>query len=134
MSKPSDFVQGTLDLLILKIVALEPMHGWAISQSSLSEPRFFRSARGVVASCRTGPLGPRQLLCESIEEFQDQVCRRHVPVTVGDRQRVPRRPPEANRQVDRVLGIVVAMHFEVAGMAVRRVGAPEHDRVLLIQL
>ncbi len=32
MSRPSDFVQGTLDLLILKIVALEPLHGWAISQ------------------------------------------------------------------------------------------------------
>src|SRR5207342_2059472 len=32
MSKPSDLVQGTLDLLILKIVALGPMHGWAIGQ------------------------------------------------------------------------------------------------------
>ena len=32
MSKPPDLVQGTLDLLILKIIALEPMHGWAISQ------------------------------------------------------------------------------------------------------
>ena len=32
MSKPSDLVQGTLDLLILKIVALEPLNGWAISQ------------------------------------------------------------------------------------------------------
>lgn len=32
MSKPSDLVQGTLDLLILKILALGPMHGWAISQ------------------------------------------------------------------------------------------------------
>jgi transcriptional regulator len=31
MSKPSDLVQGTLDLLILKIIALEPQHGWAIS-------------------------------------------------------------------------------------------------------
>jgi len=30
MSKPSDGVQGTLDLLILKILALEPLHGWAI--------------------------------------------------------------------------------------------------------
>ena len=27
-----DLLQGTLDLLILKIVALEPMHGWGISQ------------------------------------------------------------------------------------------------------
>ena len=32
MSKPSDLVQGTLDMLILKILALEPMNGWAISQ------------------------------------------------------------------------------------------------------
>jgi transcriptional regulator len=32
MSKPSDLVQGTLDLLLLKIVALEPINGWSISQ------------------------------------------------------------------------------------------------------
>jgi PadR family transcriptional regulator PadR len=32
MSKPSDLVQGTLDLLVLKILALGPMHGWSISQ------------------------------------------------------------------------------------------------------
>ena len=32
MSKPNDLVQGTLDLLILKLLALEPLHGWAISR------------------------------------------------------------------------------------------------------
>ena len=32
LSKPTDLVQGTLDLLVLKIIALEPMHGWAIAQ------------------------------------------------------------------------------------------------------
>ncbi len=32
MSKPSDLVQGTLDMLILKILAFEPLNGWAISQ------------------------------------------------------------------------------------------------------
>jgi PadR family transcriptional regulator PadR len=32
VSKPTDLVQGTLDLLILKTVALGPMHGWAIAQ------------------------------------------------------------------------------------------------------
>src|SRR5262245_14978119 len=33
MSKPkSDLLQGTLDLLILKTLALEPMHGWGITQ------------------------------------------------------------------------------------------------------
>ncbi len=32
MSKPTDLLQGTLDLLILKIVGLEQIHGWALSQ------------------------------------------------------------------------------------------------------
>ena len=32
MSRPTDLVQGTLDLLILKTLALEPLHGWAIAQ------------------------------------------------------------------------------------------------------
>jgi transcriptional regulator len=32
VSKPADLVQGTLDLLILKILALEPLNGFAISQ------------------------------------------------------------------------------------------------------
>lgn len=32
MSKPTDLVQGTLDLLILKILALQPLNGWAIGQ------------------------------------------------------------------------------------------------------
>ncbi len=32
MSKPSDLVQGTLGLLVLKILGLGPLHGWAIGQ------------------------------------------------------------------------------------------------------
>lgn len=32
LSKPTDLVQGTLDLLLLKILALEALNGWAISQ------------------------------------------------------------------------------------------------------
>jgi transcriptional regulator len=32
MSKPTDLVQGTLDLLILRVLSLEPMHGWAIAR------------------------------------------------------------------------------------------------------
>jgi len=31
MSRPPDLLQGTLDLLLLKILALEPLHGWAIA-------------------------------------------------------------------------------------------------------
>jgi transcriptional regulator len=32
MAKPNDLVQGTLDLLILRTIASEPMHGWAIAK------------------------------------------------------------------------------------------------------
>jgi transcriptional regulator len=32
MSKPSDLLQGTLDFLVLKILAVEPLHGFAISR------------------------------------------------------------------------------------------------------
>ena len=32
MSDQTDLLQGTLDLLIMQTIALEPMHGWAIAQ------------------------------------------------------------------------------------------------------
>ena len=32
LSKPSDLIQGTLDLLILKTLSLDPKHGWAIAK------------------------------------------------------------------------------------------------------
>ena len=32
MGKPTDLVQGTLDLLILKTLSLQPAHGWAIAK------------------------------------------------------------------------------------------------------
>ena len=32
MPKPSDLLQGTLDLLILKTIAQEPLHGWGIAK------------------------------------------------------------------------------------------------------
>jgi PadR family transcriptional regulator PadR len=38
MSKSNDLLQGTLDLLILKILSLEAMHGWAIAQRRLVTP------------------------------------------------------------------------------------------------
>ena len=32
MPKPSDLLQGTLDLLILKTLATAPLHGWAVAK------------------------------------------------------------------------------------------------------
>jgi PadR family transcriptional regulator, regulatory protein PadR len=51
LSKPTDLVQGTLDLLILKIVALEPAHGWAIA-------RRIRQMSGEVLQVGQGALYP----------------------------------------------------------------------------
>ena len=51
MSKPSDLVQGTLDLLILKILALEPLHGWAVGQR-------LRQVSGDVLQVSDGSLYP----------------------------------------------------------------------------
>jgi PadR family transcriptional regulator PadR len=51
MSKPTDLVLGTLDLLLLKILALEPLHGWAIGQR-------LRSLSGDVLQVSEGSLYP----------------------------------------------------------------------------
>jgi len=51
MSKPTDLVQGTLDLLLLKILALEPLHGWAISMR-------LRAMSGDVLQVSEGSLYP----------------------------------------------------------------------------
>jgi PadR family transcriptional regulator PadR len=51
VSKPADLVQGTLDLLLLKILALEPLHAWAISQR-------LKQASGDVLQVSDGSLYP----------------------------------------------------------------------------
>ena len=51
MSKPSDLVQGTLDMLLLKILALEPMNGFAVSQR-------FKQISGNILQVSDGSLYP----------------------------------------------------------------------------
>jgi transcriptional regulator len=51
LSKPEDLVQGTLDLLLLKIVALEPLNGFAIS-------RRLKQVSGDVLQVSDGSLYP----------------------------------------------------------------------------
>jgi transcriptional regulator len=51
VSKPTGLVQGTLDLLILKILALEPLNGWAISQR-------LKQASGEILQVSDGSLYP----------------------------------------------------------------------------
>jgi PadR family transcriptional regulator PadR len=51
MPKPSDLLQGTLDLLILKTLVREPLHGWGISKRILQ-------LSGDVLSVQQGSLYP----------------------------------------------------------------------------
>jgi PadR family transcriptional regulator len=51
VSKPADLVQGTLDLLILKILALEPLNGFAVGQR-------LRQVSGEILQVSDGSLYP----------------------------------------------------------------------------
>ena len=51
MSRPTDLVQGTLDLLVLKVLELQPMHGWGIAQR-------IQQVSGEVLSVQQGSLYP----------------------------------------------------------------------------
>jgi hypothetical protein len=51
MSKPTDLVQGTLDLLLLKMLALEPLNGFAVSQR-------LKQVSGDVLQVSDGSLSP----------------------------------------------------------------------------
>lgn len=51
MPKPSDLLQGTLDLLILKTIAREPLHGWGIAKR-------IQLLSGDVLACGQGSLYP----------------------------------------------------------------------------
>ena len=51
MPKPSDLLQGTLDLLILKTLAREPMHGWGVAKR-------IQALSGEVLAVQQGSLYP----------------------------------------------------------------------------
>src|SRR6516162_1646691 len=62
MSKPkSDLLQGTLDLLILKTLELEPMHGWGIT-------RRIQQQSGSVLQVNQGSLYP------ALHRLEEQGC------------------------------------------------------------
>ena len=56
MSNQSDLLQGTLDLLIMQTIALEPMHGWAITQRIQQVSTVTQSPAGLALS-RALPTG-----------------------------------------------------------------------------
>ena len=74
MSKPSDLIQGTLDLLVLKTIALEPMHGWGIAKR-------IRQISGDVLQVTQGSLYPALHRLEQ-QEIGRASCRERVWIPV----------------------------------------------------
>ena len=98
MSKPTDLVQGTLDLLILKVIALEPMHGWAIAQR-------IRQISNDVLHVGQGSLYP------ALHKLEQQGW---IEAECGERRshrlRRSARGPPSSRTGDRAVGTVVGGH------------------------
>jgi hypothetical protein len=58
-SPKSDLLQGTLDMLVLKVVALEPIHGYGIANASAR-------SRGMSSKCSRGPSIPLFIAWKSV--------------------------------------------------------------------
>jgi len=71
MSKPCDLVQGTLDMLLLKILALEPMNGFAVSQR-------LKEVSGDVLQVSDGSLYPALPKLEQESWITAEWKRRHL--------------------------------------------------------
>jgi PadR family transcriptional regulator, regulatory protein PadR len=106
MSRPTDLVQGTLDLLILKILALEPLHGWAIGE------RIKQMSKDVL---RVGP-GSLYPALHKLEqtgwikaEWAVNEARRRVKfysITIGGRKRLQREASDWKRLSRAITSIV----------------------------
>lgn len=90
MSRPSDLLQGTLDLLLLKILALEPLHGWAVSQR-------LKQVSGDVLQVSDGSLYPALHKLEQ-EGF---ITAKWKTSELGRRARFYSLTPLGRRQLDR---------------------------------
>ena len=91
MSKPSDLVQGTLDLLILKTIELEPKHGWAIGK------RIQQISREVL-QVQQGSLYPALYRLEEAGKVQ-AVWEEEPHGRRGARRRIYRLTPKGKRQL-----------------------------------
>ena len=92
MPKPSDLLQGTLDLLILKMLGREPLHGWAISKR-------IQLLSNEVLSVQQGSLYPALHRLEN----QGWVEAEWKPSDVGRSTKVYRLTRAGKRQLEREL-------------------------------
>ena len=113
MSKPTDLVQGTLDLLILKTVAVEPMHGWAIAQR-------IRQVSKEVLQVNQGALYPalhrleqQSWITAEWGESENKRKAKYYRLTAAGRRRLQSEAEKWNRMADVIAGILGASPEEV---------------------
>jgi DNA-binding PadR family transcriptional regulator len=107
--KPSDLVQGTLDMLILKMLALEPMHGYGITVrlEQMSKGVFRLNAGSLfVAFQRLQRAGLITSEWKATENSRRNVLRPNRPGTKEAQQRNPRMGKASGGNRQNLRGIV----------------------------
>ena len=94
MPKPSDLLQGTLDLLILKAIASKPLHGWGIAKR-------IQTLSGNALAVGQGSLYPALHRLEN----QGWICAAWEESDLGRRAKVYSLTPEGRKQLARELKI-----------------------------
>ena len=108
VDKPSDLVQGTLDMLILKTLALEPMHGYgiAIRLEQMSQGVFRVNAGSLfVAFQRLERAG---LIKGEWKATENSRRAKYYALTEGGRNRLNRETQQWGRQVAAIARILEA--------------------------
>jgi PadR family transcriptional regulator PadR len=106
--KPSDLVQGTLDMLILKTLALEPMHGYgiAVRLEQMSKGVFRLNAGALfVAFQRLQRTG---LIRSEWKATENSRCAKYYVLTDQGRTRLNSEKREWGRQVAAIARILEA--------------------------
>jgi len=108
MARPSDLLQGTLDMLILKAVSLGPRHGYGVLLR-------IQEISGQRLEIQQGSLYPalyrleRQGLIESEwGESENKRKARFYRLTAAGRRRLPQETRDWNRMADIIAGILKA--------------------------
>ena len=90
MPKPSDLLQGTLDLLILKTLSREPLHGWGIAK------RMLELSDDVLTVQQGSPASPRAAGVDQ-GRVEGQRPRAQRQVLRADQRRPPPAPARAQQ-------------------------------------
>lgn len=81
MAKPADLVQGTLELLILRTIALEPMHGWGIAQRIRQVSKEVLPENQVALSPALQRLGQQAWICVKWGESENNRRAKYYSLT-----------------------------------------------------